>query len=186
MYAALRQHIEKVVALTDEEFDFVSAQFVIKKFSRRQYLFQEDEPVHYTYFVVKGLLKLTLNDETGNEHILAFAMEDWWESDFQAFYRQSKATMALQCLENTEVLCLSLAGYNNLCSKLPAMVYFFLVKANGGHVSAQQRILSLLKGNATQRYEEFVKRYPSLVQRVPKRLLASYLGVSRETLSRLY
>lgn len=185
MHYILRQHIEKIISLTDDEFELIASHFIFQSFNKRDFLFREGENVKYTYFVVSGLLKLIHIDEAANEHILAFAMEDWWESDFQAFYRQGKATMSLQCLEDTQVLCLPLYGYDALCAALPKMEHFFLAKANGGHIAAQQRILSFLSSNATQRYEQFIKRYPSLVQRVPKTLLAAYLGVSRETLSRL-
>ena len=181
----LREHIEKVIPLTDDEFAFISSHFTSKSYKKRDFLFREGESVKYSYFVLSGLLKLIHVDEAANEHVLAFAMEDWWEGDYQAFYKQTKATMSLQCLEDTEVLCLSLEGYHALCSKLPKMEHFFLQKANGGHIAAQQRILSFLSSNATQRYEQLLKRYPSLIQRVPKTLLAAYLGVSRETLSRL-
>jgi CRP-like cAMP-binding protein len=124
-------------------------------------------------------------DETGQEHILSFAMEDWWETDYGAFLHQRQASMGLQCLEDTEVMRLSLEGYRQICSVVPKMEHFFLMKANGGHIASQQRILSFQIANATARYEWFLERYPSLVQRVSKTLLASYLGVSRETLSRL-
>lgn len=186
MQEILRHHIEKVVPLSDEEFAFVSAHFTIKKFKKHEFLIQEGEAVKYSYFVVSGLLKLVHTDDMGNQHIVSFAMEDWWESDYQAYHTQTKATMSLQCLENTEVFCLSLEDYKKLCSGLQKMEHFFLKKANGGHIASQQRILSFLTSNAKERYEQLLKRYPLLVQRVPKTLLASYLGVSRETLSRLW
>jgi CRP-like cAMP-binding protein len=113
-------------------------------------------------------------------------MEDWWESDYFAYHKQEKASMSLQCLEDTLVLCLSLTNYKNLCASLHKMEHFFLAKANAGHIGSQQRILSFLTSGAKERYEQLLKRYPALLQRVPKTLLASYLGVSRETLSRLY
>ncbi|RDI10197.1 Crp/Fnr family transcriptional regulator [Flavobacterium sp. AG291] len=181
----LREHIEKIVPLTDDEFAFVMSHFTSKKLKKHQFLIQQGEPVRYSYFVVSGLLKLVHTDASGKEHIVSFAMEDWWESDFQAFHNQSKATMALECLEDTEVFCLTLQDYKSLCSQLQKMEYFFLEKANRGHIGSQQRILSLITSNAKERYEQLLERYPSLFQRVPKSMIASYLGVSRETLSRL-
>lgn len=181
----LRKHIEKIVSLTDDEFALVLSHFTSKKYKKHQFLIQEGEPVLYSYFVVSGLLKLVHTDASGKEHIVSFAMEDWWESDFQAFHNQSKATMSLECLEDTEVFCLTLEDYKNLCSQLQKMEYFFLEKANRGHIGSQQRILSLITSNAKERYEQLLERYPSLFQRVPKSMIASYLGVSRETLSRL-
>ncbi|HVI45054.1 MAG TPA: Crp/Fnr family transcriptional regulator [Chitinophaga sp.] len=186
MQETLRQHIEKIVPLTDEEFAFVRSHFIVKKFRKRAFLIRKGERVKYTYFVVSGLLKLVHEDESGKEHIVAFAMEDWWESDFLAFFRQTKAVMSLQCIEDTEVLCLSLEDYQQVCAGLQKMEHFFLQKANAGHIASQQRILSFLTSNAKERYEQLLNRYPTLFQRAPKTLLASYLGVSRETLSRLW
>lgn len=185
MQANLREHIEKIVPLTDDEFAFVQSHFTTHNFKKNDFLITEGGPVLYTYFVISGLLKLIHIDGTAKEHIVAFAMEDWWESDFIAFYNGSKATMSLQCLEDTTVLCLTLEGYNSLCSGLHKIENFLLKKANAGHIAAQQRILSFLTSNAKERYDSLLKRYPSLFQRVPKTQLASYLGVSRETLSRL-
>jgi len=185
METVLKEHIEKIVPLTDDEFDFVRSHFIPKKYKKHQFLIQEGEPVPYSYFVVSGLLKLVHTDASGKEHIVSFAMEDWWESDFQAFHNSAKATMSLICLEDTEVFCLTLEGYKQLCAGLQKMEHFFLEKANRGHIGSQQRILSLITSNAKERYEQLLERYPSLFQRVPKSMLASYLGVSRETLSRL-
>ena len=182
----LRKHIEKVVSLSDEEFAFVSTHFTIKSYKKNEFIFEKDKSVLYVYFVISGLLKLVHTDTSGKQHIVSFAMEDWWESDFLSFYTQTKATMSLQCIEDTDVFCLSLSDYEKLCSSMQKMEHFFLAKANGGHIGSQQRILSFITSNAKERFEQLLKRYPSLFQRVPKTMLASYLGVSRETLSRLY
>lgn len=184
MEAALREHIEKIVPLTDDEFAFVLTHFSTKKYKKHQFLIQEGEPVPYAYFVVSGLLKLVHTDASGREHIVSFAMEDWWESDYQAFHSRNNASMSLNCLEDTEVFCLTLDNYRKLCADLHKMEHFFHEKANRGYLGSQQRILSLITSNAKERYEQLLERYPSLFQRVPKSLLASYLGVSRETLSR--
>ena len=185
MQEKLREHIEKTISLTDDEFAFVLAHFSQKTVKKHQFLIQEGENVRYVYFVVSGLLKLVYTDDSGKQHIISFAMEDWWESDFQAYYTQSKATMSLDCIEDTVVFCLSLDNYYKLCDGLPKMERFIGQKSILGSIASQQRILSLLTTNAKERYEKLLKQYPSLFQRVPKTLLASYLGVSRETLSRL-
>lgn len=185
MHTKLREHIEKIVSLTDDEFAYIFSHFTPKKYKKHQFLIQEGEPVNYSYFVVSGLLKLVHTNASGKEYIVSFAMEDWWESDFQAFHNRAKATMSLHCLEDTEVYCLTLDNYQKLCAELQKMEHFFLEKANRGHIGSQQRILSLITSSAKERYEQLLERYPSLFQRVPKSMLASYLGVSRETLSRL-
>lgn len=181
----LRKHIEKIIPLSDEEFAFVSSHFTVRKFKKHQFLIQEGDPVKYSYFVVSGLLKLVYTDSTSRQHIVSFAMEDWWESDYYAYYTQTEATMSLICVEDTEVLCLSLEDYGKLRNGLQKMERFFLEKSNFGFIGSQRRIISWLTSNAKERYGQLIKQYPSLVQRVPKSLLAAYLGVSRETLSRL-
>jgi CRP-like cAMP-binding protein len=184
MQHKLKDHIEKIVLLNDKEFAFVLSHFTTKKYKKHQFLIQEGEPVKHHFFILSGLTKLVFVDDTAKEHIVSFAMEDWWESDFYAYYTQTASTMSLICLEDTEVLCLTLKDYKTLCDGLQKMEKFFLEKANFGFLAAQRRIISWLTSNAQERYEQLLQQYPSLIQRVPKSQLAAYLGVSRETLSR--
>lgn len=186
MSEVLRGHIEKVVSLTDEEFASILPYFKIEEFKKNQFIFQQGEKVTHAYYVIDGLLKLLYTDSSGNQHIISFAMEDWWESDFYAYFTKTQASLSLQCLEKTTVFCLSLESYHELCTREQKMQSFFLHKSNLGFVGSQRRILSLLSTNAKERYELLLEQYPSLLQRVSKTQLAAYLGVSRETLSRLH
>ena len=130
MSASLREHIEKVVPLTDEEYAFVISHFKGRKYKKHQFLIQQGDLVPYNYFVLKGLLKLVFTDDTEKQHIISFAMEDWWESDYYAFNMKTNATMSLECLEDTEVLCLSLEDSKKLCDGLQKMERFFWKKQN--------------------------------------------------------
>lgn len=181
----LREHIERIVPLTEAEFALVQAQFTARQFRRHQVVLQVGERVRDIYFVTRGLLKLTHTDGAGREHIVSLAMEDWWEGDFAAYLAETPATLSLHCLEDTTAWSLPLAGYRSLCAQLPPMARFFLEKYARGGVAAQQRILSLLALPARERYERLLRQQPTLPQRVSKTLLAAYLGISRETLSRL-
>lgn len=185
MHEILRKHIEKIVVLTDDEATYVLERFTLKRYKKHQFLIQEGDLVKYHYFIVSGLTKLVYTDDAAKQYIVSFAMEDWWESDFYAYFNQEPATMSLVCLEDTVVYCLTLADYRKLCEDIQKMQYFFLEKANYGFLGAQRRILSWLTSNSSKRYMQLRKQYPALIQRVPKSQLAAYLGVSRETLSRL-
>ncbi len=183
---SLRKHIEKEISITDDEFSMIEAFFRPIAFKKNNLIIKENEKVDDVFFIQTGLVKLFYLDNNVDEHIISFAMEDWWETDFNAYFRESKATLNLKCIEDTEVLCLSLKDYRKLCNTIPKMERFFLEKSISGHIANQNRIISMLTSNAKEKYEQFLKIYPSLHQRISKKLLASYLGVSRETLSRLY
>jgi CRP-like cAMP-binding protein len=185
MSKELRKHIEKITPLTDKEFDYIFSHFTAKKLKKHQFLVQEGESVSNDYFVVKGLLKAYLVGKGDKEHILQFAFEDWWITDYQAYFNQTEATINIDCIETSEVLCLSLHNREKICAELHKMEHFFRKKSNGGYVALQKRILSLLNSSAKERYNTLLDQSPKLFQRVPKALIASYLGVSRETLSRL-
>ena len=185
MLEILRDHIQKIIPLSNSEFEFVSSCFTEKSYKKGQYIFQEGAYLSRHYFICKGLLKLVFIDSDAREHIVGFAMEDWWESDFEAFYLQKKTSMSLLCIEDTDVLYITFENYKKLCNTLPKIEHFFLQKAYLGFIAAQNRILSSLTSDTKERYVQLLERYPSLAQRVPKSQLAAYLGVSRETLSRL-
>lgn len=107
MYQELRQHFEKIISLTDGEFDFIKAHFSTKKLKKHQFLIQENESVNHDFWVVNGLLRAYSTDHVGKEHILQFAKEDWWISDYQAYFNQLKSTINVVCIEDTDVFCLS-------------------------------------------------------------------------------
>ncbi|MBB1541663.1 MAG: Crp/Fnr family transcriptional regulator [Flavobacteriaceae bacterium] len=185
-YLFLRQHIEKIVSLTDEEFDFVKSKFHLTEIKKHQFLIREGERVPYDFLVVQGLLKSSLHTENGKQHILQFAMEDWWITDYQAYLNGTKATLNVDSLEDSKLLAISSDDLESMCKKLPKMEYFFRKKSNRGYAALHQRVLCLLSSDAQSRFDQFLKQYPKILQRLPKYLIASYLGVSRETLSRLH
>ncbi len=185
MSELLRQQIEKIVELTDSEFEFVLSHFTQKLFKKHQFLVQEGNAAPNDHFVIKGLLRSFYLDQGGKSHILQFAMEDWWISDPQAYHNGEIATLNIDCLEDTLVFMISLENREKLCSESRKMEYFFRKKTQAGYIALQKRIQSLMTLTAKERYDQFVQLYPQLSQRLPKTMIASYLGISRETLSRL-
>ena len=182
----LRKHIEEITPISDEEFDYVKSFFTLKKVRKHQYLVQAGDEASHEYVVLSGIYRLFYIDDEGKEHIVQFAQENWWMADYSAFFNQQKATMHIECMEAGEVLCLTLYGRESLSAELHKMEHFFRVKLTKGYVAQQRRILSLLSGTPQQRYEQFGALYPNMMQKIPKKYIAEYLGVSRETLSRLY
>ena len=185
MSSELRQHIEKITPLSDAEFDYILSHFTVKKLRKHQFLVQEGDNVPNDFWVQQGCLKAYHLDENGKQHILQFAMEDWWITDYRAYFNQQKAAIWVEAVEECTLLSLTLTNREKICSEMHKMEHFFRKKSNAGYVALQNRILSLLNSNAQQRYKQFSNQYPKLLQRIPKTLIAAYLGVSRETLSRL-
>ncbi|MCU0445888.1 MAG: Crp/Fnr family transcriptional regulator [Microscillaceae bacterium] len=186
MNEILKQHIAQITPITDEEFAYISSFFTYKKLRKHQFLVEVGNDVNFEYFVLGGCLKAYHLDNNTKEHILQFAMQDWWITDYQAFFNQTKATIFIDCIENSEVLGINLHNKEKLCAEMHKMEHFFRKKSNSGYVALQRRILSLLNTTTKERYEQLLQLYPQLFQKVPKTLIAAYLGVSRETLSRLY
>ncbi len=182
----LRTHIEQITPLTDDEYENIKEFFTLKRVRKNQFLLHEGDSVKYEYIVLSGIYKVFYVDDDGKEHIMQFAQENWWMTDYVGFFKERKATMFVQCMEGGEVLCLTLADREKLAADYHKMEHFFRVKLTNGYVALQQRIALLLSSTPQQRYEEFFKLYPNLIARVPKKYIAEYLGVTRETLSRLY
>lgn len=185
MYSLLKRQFEEFVSLTDEEFNYVCSFFRHAKFNRYSILIHSGEFVAHEYFIVSGLVKTFLNDDKGKEHILQFAMEAWWVSDYQALNTQERSSFNIQCIEDVEAFYLSVADKNKLCSEMHKMEHFFRMKTTSGFLSLQKRVMALMKNDALSRYNQLYEQYPGLFQRVTKSMIAAYLGVSRETLSRL-
>lgn len=182
----LQQHIAKTASLTDEQFDYLFSHFKPLSFKKGQTVISAGDKVDCEYFVVSGCLKaFFINDEI-KMYILQFAMPTWWTSDYVALYNQTRATISIDCISDAEILCLSNSDREKLCSELHQVEHFFRWRTNRGYIASQKRLLSFMNNDTKKRYEELLALYPQLYNLVPKHLIAAYLGVSRETLSRLY
>jgi CRP-like cAMP-binding protein len=181
----LRQHMAKTVSLNDEQFDYVFSHFKQQSFKKGQAIISEGDRVEYEYFVLDGCLKsFYINDEV-KMFILQFAMKEWWASDFNALYSNTRATINIDCITDTDVLLLSGTDREKICKEIHEVEYFFRWRTNRGYVASQKRLLSFMDKDVKHRYEELLAQYPALYNMVPKHLIAAYLGVSRETLSRM-
>jgi len=182
----LKVHLAKTITLTDDEFDYFYSHFKPYSFKKGQTIISVGERVNSEYFVLDGCLKTFYVNDDQKMFILQFAMSSWWASDYNALYSGVDATVNLDCITDTEVLCLSSEDRERLCREIYPLEYFFRWRSNKEFVANQKRVLSFMNNDAKHRYEELLSMYPLLYNVVPKHLIAAYLGVSRETLSRLY
>lgn len=181
----LKQHLLKTAMLTDEEFAYIFSHFKLLHFKKGQTIIAPGDQVDAEYFVVSGCLKSFYMNDNLKMFILQFAMPTWWASDYNALFYQVKATITVDCITDAQVLCLSSDDREKLCNELHQFERFFRWRTNKGYVAAHKRLLSFMDNDAKGRYDDLLSLYPELYNMVPKQLIAAYLGVSRETLSRL-
>ena len=185
MFQLLLEHINKRVKLTAEEFDTISKFFILKKLRKKQFLLNEGEVCRNIGFVNSGCLRQYRIDSKGSEHIIQFAIKDWWVSDLHSFLSGRPATDNIDALKDTEVLLLERSAREELLNACPKMEKFFRILIEANHVATNQRIVDSLSTTAEERYQKFIKTYPELFEQIPQNQIASYLGITPQSLSRI-
>lgn len=185
MFDLLKKHINNRVPLTDEEFNICIKFFNSKKLKKHQFLLNEGEICRYIGFVNSGCLRQYSIDNQGAEHIIQFAIEDWWVSDLHSFLSGFPATYNIDALQDSEVLLLDKSARDELLNACPKMERFFRLLIESNHVATNQRISDSLSASAEERYLKFIKTYPQLFEQVTQNQIASYLGITPQSLSRI-
>jgi CRP-like cAMP-binding protein len=185
MYERLFQKFDEKLQLTEEEKELIKTFFLPKKLRKRQYLLQEGDVCKYVAFVEKGMLRSYSVDEKGVEHIIQFAFEGWWISDQYAFLTGEPSQYNIDALEDCELLLLSRVAEEQMLEKVPKMERFFRLLLQNSMIAMQRRLVSSLSRSAEERYHELVYSCPTIPQRVPQHMMASFLGITPETLSRI-
>jgi CRP-like cAMP-binding protein len=185
MYDLILKNVSRFITLTPEEEQYFTSILKVKKLKKKQYLLQEGEITHHEYFVNKGCLRTYSIDERGLEHIIQFAVEDWWTGDMYSFLTQTPARYTIDALEDSELLCLEKNALEELYVKIPKFEKFFRNLLQNAFVSLQDRITSNLSKPADERYCNFIEKYPQMEPRLPLKQIASYLGITPESLSRI-
>lgn len=185
MFEVFFYHILTKVSLSDEEKEIIKTYFIPKKLRRKQYLLQEGDVCKYIAFVVKGLLRSYNVDEKGDEHMNMFAWEGWWTSDMDSFLSGEKAIFNIDAIEESELLMITLADFEEMTIKVPVMDRYFRILFQNSLVTKERRLVSSNTHTAEEKYIQLTKYNPEIIQRVPQNLIASYLGLAPETLSRI-
>ncbi len=185
IYTNILDHLTKVISLTESEQQEFTSILEEVRISKKSFLIKPGDLVNSEYYVVSGCLEAYYLDENGDKHIIQFAVEDWWISDFEAFFNKAPAKLCVETIEDSILLAINREALEVLYSRIPKFERFFRVKTTNAFVSLRTRILSTLQKSGKERYLEFCESYPKIEQRVPNYHIANYLGLKPESLSRI-
>ena len=178
-------NISGYIHLNEAEKEFFVSMLKPISLKRKQMLLRTGEICRYSSFVVQGCLRGYSVDENGYEHVLNFAPQNWWIADMYSLITQKPGVLNIEALEDTEILTLSKIHQEELYVKVPVFERFFRIIIENSLVSYQQRLLDNLSLTAEERYNNFCKRYPTLITALPSKQIASYIGVTPEFFSKM-
>lgn len=187
MFDPLFKYIEQKsdLLLSQEERSLISEKFKFKKFRKKQYLAQEGDVCKQMAFMIKGAARMYSVDEKGHEHILRFGLEGWWLGDYESYMLEIPTRFHIEMLEATELLMVTKAHMQELIDRVPAVDQTIKVIDKQSAIATQHRIHAAISLTAEERYESLMNTNPAFLQRFPQIMIASYLGISAETLSQI-
>ena len=181
----LLEYLARYIFLTTEEAGIVASKFKVRKYRKGQFVVQNGDVCRSESFVLSGSLKSFYIAEDGQEHIVMFAIEGWWTADLGSFITQTPADYNVQCLENCILAQINHEDLEHLYLEVPKIERFFRIIIQKAYVATQKRVINNLSLTARERYLKFCEEYPQLEQRVPQYMIASYLGITKEFLSKI-
>ena len=184
-FIIIKKYVARYIQLTEEEESYFVSLLRVTKIKKKQFIVQPEFTCKYRNYVVQGAMRAYLIDNKGKEHTLSLAIEDWWINDYTSHINQEPATLFVEALEDTTLIQIEYNSEQLLMEAIPKFERFFRIITQRSFAFLQKRMLSNLSKTAEERYEEFIKRYPSIANRVPQYALASYLGFSTEFLSKI-
>jgi CRP-like cAMP-binding protein len=187
MYEVLIEYFNSYTGtpLKGDEIDVIQSLFVAKRFRKRQYFLQEGETCKYTSFIIKGAMRQYKVSERGEEHIVNLFIENWWASDRESLMNQTPSAYFIDAWEETEALLVSKTNLSNLVDLIPTLTEWSRLSDANFAIASQRRISAAISLSAQERLYDLEKAHPQFLQRFPQHIIASYLGINRETLSRI-
>lgn len=185
MFDIFRKYLEDKIHLTNQDFELIASLCSGKKLRKKQYLLQAGDVWKYNAFVCKGLLKLYHLDDKGQEHIMQFAPENHWTGDRESLSSGLPSKYNIDAIEESEILLISKDNFEMLRKSIPAFNDFVNDTIKKNVMALQDRIYANITLSAEERYNRFITQFPAITSRVPQHMIASYLGISAETLSRI-
>ena len=184
MFEILQAYFERNGTLASEEINFMRSVVLPKHLKKGEFLIREGEVPRHGAFVCKGFLRSYFVDNKGKEHVVQFAPENWWISARPGVV-QNAASVFIDAIEDSDIFLVDHAAHISLMQRVPLYASSFLAGIQKRGEAKEQRIVHSLAATAEERYNDFIKTYPSIAQRVPQHMLASYLGITPETVSRI-
>ena len=187
MHESLIAYIKRysTTALTENEIEVIREVFVPKKLRKHQYFLQEGEVCKFAGFIVKGAMRQYTVDEKGIEHVARLSIENWWAVDRESYVMLTPTIYFIDAWEDTDLLLMTRADYSNRLSSIPAITEMSKKLDEKFAIATQKRLDAVINLPAEQRYNDLAKTYPEFLQRFPQHIIASYLGITKETLSRI-
>ena len=183
--ALILQNIDKIVSLSDKEKETILSKIEIKHYKAKTVLLNAGEICKHSYFVNSGILRsFNINDNIV-EHVLHFACEGWWIGDMYSLITQKPGNLYVEVNEDAEVVLLSKENQEELFLEIPKLERFFRILTENSLVANQERLMDNLSLSAEERFEKFCSKYPTLIQKVPQKQVASYIGVTPEFFSKM-
>ncbi|MHB0756353.1 Crp/Fnr family transcriptional regulator [Polaribacter sp. M15] len=177
--------IFKGISFSEKEIAFINSKFTRLALKKGDVLLTPNTYVKNQYYVCSGCLRSYFINASGKDHTTQFAINDWWISDYTAFFSSDKAVMNIECLQDAVVYQFSRENMHHLCENMPKVEIFFRKKMEKAFASFQKRILDYLSQPAKERYLKFINTYPQIAKSIKNYHIASYLGITTESLSRI-
>ena len=185
MYEHYFHHFNEKVPLTPEEWELIQHYLTLKKLRKRQYLLQEGDVCKLVAFVEKGALRLYNVSENGTEHIVVFAVEGQFMTDLYSTFTGEPSIYNIDAIEDSELVVITRTASDELRKLSPKYQEFVFLETSEAYIQLSKRMTSVISLNVEERYQELITNYPDIVQRVPQHMIASYMGLTPETLSRV-
>ena len=185
MFEVLEKYLREFCEISLNDLESIHHAATPKNLRKWQSLLHDGETWRSICFISSGCCRLYRYDDDGVDHTVRFGIENWWISDWESYHYQKPAKYNIEALSASSVLLWSKTDWEELLKNIPALKNFYDNLSARAYLTAQERIYSLISSSAEQRYLEFQKTYPKVFNKVPLHMVASYLGISRETLSRV-
>jgi len=185
MSVELINHISKHITIDKNELESVASFFIPVNAKKKEMLIEEGNYCKYHYFVVKGCMRMFFLTENGTEQTIQFALENWWMTDIEAFNKGKKSTLSVQTIEACELLAIDRPSLEKLLAVHPDMERYFRMIYERAYSASLSRVRYIFQLSKEDFYHHFSTTYPEFVQRIPQKILASFLGFTPEYLSGL-